>query len=385
METAPPIGQVVWHSLRDAPEPTKRQLRIILLTWAATLILQYLDSRGRHGPRVWAEIASVLLFTGGTLLLGVMHVLRGACAETIEDVQVKREGRREIRVLVFRQTLGPILFALPTMGVMAGAALAAGATVLMVRFFLGSSPIVIVLAGANVAVLIGAAYSVSNTARFLYESAVEQAAAAARAENEATVARLAALQAQMNPHFLFNALNTVASLVRTDPRSAESTVVNLSEVLRRTLERTGTTTGTVGEEVEYIKAYLAVEQQRFGDRLRVDWAIAPDVLDLAVPPMTLQPLVENAIKHGLSPRRAGGRIAVIAASDGARLRLVVEDDGEGLAARFQEATGLGNLRKRLETLYGTAAKLYLESRPVGARVIVEVPHRTGVVYARADR
>jgi DNA-binding LytR/AlgR family response regulator len=156
METAPPIGQVVWHSLRDAPEPTKRQLRIILLTWAATLILQYLDSRGRHGPRVWAEIASVLLFTGGTLLLGMMHVLRGACAETVEDVQVKREGRREIRVLVFRRTLGPILFALPTMGVMAGAALAAGATVLMVRFFLGSSPIVIVLAGANVAVLIAA-------------------------------------------------------------------------------------------------------------------------------------------------------------------------------------------------------------------------------------
>jgi len=314
-----------------------------------------------------------------------MHALRGACAETVADAQVKREGRREIRRLVFRQTLGPIFVALPTMGLLAGAALAAGAVVLIVRFFLGSSAIVLVLAAANVAVLIGAAYVVSSTARFLYESAVEHAAAAARAENEATSARLAALQAQMNPHFLFNALNTVASLVRTDPRSAESTVENLSEVLRRTLERTAAATGTLGEEVDYIKAYLAVEQQRFGERLRVDWAIAPDVLGASVPPMTLQPLVENAIKHGVGPKRAGGRIIVSAASAGTRLRLVVEDDGEGFAARFTEATGLGNLRKRLEVLYATEARLYIESQPVGARVIVELPHQGSAQHARADR
>jgi histidine kinase/histidine kinase/DNA gyrase B/HSP90-like ATPase len=384
MEAIPTVGEVVRRAMRDAPPHTKRQLGIILLAWGLTLALQFFDIRDRGGPRVWAELASVILFTGGTLLVGVMFALRGACEE-IRDVVVGVEKGREVHLVDRRPSLGPILFALPTMGLLAGAALSAAATVLVIRFFLGSSAIVFLLAAANVAVLIVATRVVSSTTWFLYGSAVEQTAAAARAERAAADARLAALQAQMNPHFLFNALNTVASLVRSDPRSAESTVENLSEVLRRTLERTSAASGTLGEEIDYLHAYLSVEQQRFGDRLRVDWSIPPELTSAAVPPMTLQPLVENAIKHGIAPRRRGGQVRVAASASGDRLTLAVEDDGEGFAPRFREATGLSNVRSRLRVLYGDAAGLRMESSSAGARVVVELPLRTDERHARADR
>jgi len=376
MDTVPSAGAIVWRTMREAPKPIRRQLQLVGLTGLSVLLLQYFDVRGRYGPRVWAEMASVVLFAGGMLLLGVMRALRDASAETVVDEMVHEEGRRRVHRLVRRKTLGPILFALPTMGLIAGAALAAAATVLVVRFFLGSSAIVLVLAAADLFVLLAAIRVVSNTTRFLYGRAVEGEAAAARAEGEAARAQLAALQAQMNPHFLFNALNTVASLVRSNPRSAEATVENLSDVLRRTLERTSQPIGTLADEIDYIKAYLAVEQERFGDRLNVEWAVAPDLRDAPVPAMTLQPLVENAIRHGMGPRRAGGRVRIAADVEGSRLRLTVEDDGDGFPPRYHEGTGLANLRKRLQVLHGDAATLRIGSPPAGARVIVELPQQS---------
>jgi LytS/YehU family sensor histidine kinase len=212
-----------------------------------------------------------------------------------------------------------------------------------------------------------------HTSRFLYSYAEQQAELAARAREEATEAQLSALQAQMNPHFLFNALNTVASLVRINPRTAETTVEHLSDVLRRTLARSSRTTGTVGEEIEYLKAYLAVEQQRFGDRLAVEWAVTPEALPCRLPPLVLQPLVENALRHGLGARLEGGRLRISAARHNGRLELAVSDDGAGLPSRVLEGTGLGNLRRRLSTLYGEAARLSLESSRPGTTVRLELP------------
>jgi two-component system LytT family sensor kinase len=133
-------------------------------------------------------------------------------------------------------------------------------------------------------------------------------------------------------------------------------------VLRRTLARTSRTSGTLDEELEYLKAYLAVEEQRYGDRLSVSWSIADDTRRLTLPPLLLQPLVENALKHGLGARLEGGHLAIAAAREGDSLRLSVTDDGAGLPARTQEGTGIGNLRRRIATLYGDRAHFRLEQQ-----------------------
>ena len=166
------------------------------------------------------------------------------------------------------------------------------------------------------------------------------------------MAQLAALQARMNPHFLFNALNTVASLVRSNPAAAEQVVENLSDVLRRTMERSAATMGTVEEEIDYVRSYLALEQERRDDRLHVVLNVEDAARSRALPPLVLQPLVENALRHGLGGRLTGGhiRISVRAALD--ETVVSVEDDGIGFPPNWREGTGLGNLRQRLRTLYG---------------------------------
>jgi LytS/YehU family sensor histidine kinase len=199
-------------------------------------------------------------------------------------------------------------------------------------------------------------------------------------------AELSLLKSQLNPHFLFNALNTVAALTRSNPRVAESTVEHLAEVLRATLERSQQSRATLAEEVRFVRAYLAVEAQRFGDRLRVEWAIDPDTEPLEVPPFVLQPIVENALKHGIGSRAHGGRIRISAEPAADRLRLTVEDDGEGFDRRFQDGTGLGNLRERLAVLYGSAAALTVHPVPAGARVSIDLPAVAPAhAHASADR
>jgi LytS/YehU family sensor histidine kinase len=197
--------------------------------------------------------------------------------------------------------------------------------------------------------------------RTLYGYGREQAAAAERTRAEVGEARMAALQAQMNPHFLFNTLNTVAALVKRDPAAAERTIENLSAVLRTTLDRSQQPLATVRDELQNVRAYLDIEQQRLGGRLQVQFDI--------------DPLVENALRHGIASRIEGGTVRIgIRETDGA-LRLTVEDDGPGFAARHREGTGLGNLRRRLETLYGEEASLTVSRGAPGGRVTVTVPVR----------
>jgi LytS/YehU family sensor histidine kinase len=252
--------------------------------------------------------------------------------------------------------------------------------------FLGTSPAILAIGVVYLSAFAGALRAASQASAQLYAFGQHESARVARAESQLSDARLAALQAQMNPHFLFNALNTVAALVRTDPGAAETTVENLAEVLRSTLQRSQQTLGTVRDEVEFVRAYLAIERQRFGERLSVDWTVDPAALDICLPPLTVQPLVENALKHGIGQRRDGGRIVVSVVGMAERLRIEVADNGDGLDRPLHEGTGLRNLRDRLRVLYGSAGTLSLESSAAGTRVRVEVPLTTpGASDARADR
>jgi len=183
-------------------------------------------------------------------------------------------------------------------------------------------------------------------------------------------ARLAALTSQINPHFLFNTLNSVSSLIRTDPNQARVMVVKLSKVLRRLL-RKHETFSALREELNFIEDYLSIEVVRFGEKLRFEKDVAEDTLDMLVPSMLLQPLVENSIKHGLSSKIEGGSIYLRSRMSDSHLIVEVEDDGVGMGAAnlLERPSGLGgtgigmaNVAERLKVLYGDNARMTIDSR-----------------------
>jgi two-component system LytT family sensor kinase len=192
-------------------------------------------------------------------------------------------------------------------------------------------------------------------------------------------ARLAALTSQINPHFLFNTLNSVSSLIRTDPNQARVMVMKLSKVLRRLL-RKHENFSPLRDELNFIEDYLSIEMIRFGDKLRFETDVAADTLDMLVPSMMLQPLVENSIKHGLSSKVEGGTIRIRTHRTEARLHLLVEDDGVGISEEklgmLPEHGGIGvsNVNERLKVLFGAEYRMWIESQPGnGTRVQIEVP------------
>jgi signal transduction histidine kinase len=222
-------------------------------------------------------------------------------------------------------------------------------------------------------VLASGAHHASRITRRLYAFGHEQAVLAVQARADADRARMVALQAQMNPHFLFNALNTVASLLDTDASRAERTVASLSSVLERTLSRSTDPLSTLDDELRFVREYLDIERERFGERLTVTFDIDQAATLMRVPTMSLQPLVENAIKHAIAEQLAGGHIQVEARVLEGELRLAVEDDGPGFAADSREGAGLGNLRQRLQSLYGGAGRLIVQTFPSGAKVTMAIP------------
>ena len=332
------------------------------------VILQLWDSRNAAGAGGVAEFLSTFFGVSGVALLGTAHTLQ----RTIGD-SANRHPRRTAEDAV---ALEQVLIALPALGFASGVALAAAAALVVVRAMLGAELFLAVVALlAYTAMLLFAARTVTGSARTLYQHATEQAALAADARSRASAAQLAALQARMNPHFLFNALNTVAAVVRSNPSAAERVVENLSDVLRRTLQRSAGSGGTVGDEIEYVRAYLSLEQERLGDRLQVIWDVDSRAIPYALPPLVLQPLVENALRHGLGARLEGGTIRITVKS-GARLTVRVDDDGAGFPVKWSEGTGLGNLRERLHALYGERASLEIASGADGAHVTLTIPSAT---------
>jgi two-component sensor histidine kinase len=221
----------------------------------------------------------------------------------------------------------------------------------------------------------------------------ERERAAATLATELVQARLQALRMQINPHFLFNTLNTISALIRENPDAADRMIVRLSELLRRTLDRGDVQEVPLREEIEFLKSYLEIEQMRFPDRLTVTYDIEPKANELFVPHLILQPLVENALRHGIMPREEAGRVKISAAiSGGDTLELKVWNNGNGLTNPTEPSDpsdkspragiGLQNIRSRLAQLYGGAQEFTL-GNAVGGGVEARIPVLHDPARARA--
>ncbi len=208
--------------------------------------------------------------------------------------------------------------------------------------------------------------------------------AAAAAQKQASDAELRALQAQIEPHFLFNTLANVQALIDYEPTKARHMLESFIEYLRATLDASRRTQGTLGDEVAMLQRYLQLMQVRMGSRLHTEWDIDPGLLKQPLAPLLLQPLVENAIKYGLEPKIEGGRICIRASRQGARIRIEVQDDGSGLqtdtvARKFPgsgSGTGLKNVLARLKSTCGESATLSIASSPKGYLATLEFDDQT---------
>jgi LytS/YehU family sensor histidine kinase len=183
------------------------------------------------------------------------------------------------------------------------------------------------------------------------------------AELEARLAKtqLQLLRMQLQPHFLFNTLNTVAELVHTDPDTADQMITRLGRLLRLSLDHAGHQVVPLRQEIDFLRMYVEIEQVRFQDRLQIVWDLAADTLDAAVPTLLWHPVLENAIRHGVTPLAGRGRIVIASHQDGGDLILEIRDNGKGLPAGgiLREGVGLRNIRERVEQLYGSRARFTL--------------------------
>src|SRR5207245_153138 len=189
--------------------------------------------------------------------------------------------------------------------------------------------------------------SVSHTVNY-YRKYQERETRASELERSLSQAKLQALQMQLNPHFLFNTLHAISSLVHKDAEAADRMITRLSDLLRYALKSTESEEVPLRQELDFLSGYLEIEQTRFGDRLKVRMDIAPETLDALVPNLLLQPLVENAIRHGIEPRAKPGRIDLRSRCESGQLKLAVRDNGLGLSpgSELREGVGWCNMRAR---------------------------------------
>jgi signal transduction histidine kinase len=202
----------------------------------------------------------------------------------------------------------------------------------------------------------------------------EEAAQADRLARQLSDARLALLQRQLHPHFLFNALQAISTLLHRDPVTADRLLVRLSELLRAMLDDASAQTLPLRQELDLVRKYLEIEQARFGSRLATGWCVDESVGDASVPSLIVLPLVENAVRHGLAPKVGAGRLTIEARRETESLRLVVEDDGVGASVPLAEGLGVGNTRQRLDAFYGGRAALEITTEPQrGFRAAMRIP------------
>ena len=259
------------------------------------------------------------------------------------------------------------------------------------QIYWNSFPALVITAWWKYAVFMGLYYAFAYHRRFR-----EREVVAAQLEAQLATAHLQALRMQLNPHFLFNALHSAAMLTMMDPDAAHRVLVQLSALLRTTLDRSSSAEVPLAEEIDFLDRYLAIEQIRFQDRLQVDIHADDDALAGAVPNLILQPLVENAVRHGIARRTDARRLTIRGARANGSLVLEVEDDGPGLPAGWtltppegSGGVGLTNVRSRLERMYGEHGRLELltptratgqPSHGVLARVTI--PYRASPVPVR---
>jgi len=213
-----------------------------------------------------------------------------------------------------------------------------------------------------------------------YEKFHERELKTAELEARLAQARLQALQMQLNPHFLFNTLHAISSLMHQDVEAADRMIAQLSDLLRYALESTESQQVPLRQELTFLDRYLLIQQTRFGDRLGLVREIDPETLECSVPNLILQPLVENAIQHGVAPHARPGRITLRARKQGEQLQLEVQDNGGGLneSRPAREGVGLANTRARLQQLYGEAQRLTLDNVTGGGLCVrLRIPWRNG--------
>ncbi len=214
-----------------------------------------------------------------------------------------------------------------------------------------------------------------------YQRYREREVQTAELQRELVEARLEALRMQLNPHFLFNTLHAVSALIHENPEAADRVVARLSELLRLSLDQSKPQEVPLSEELSFLDRYLEIEQTRFGDRLKVEKQVQPEALSALVPYLILQPLVENAIRHGIEPREDTGRLSIQARRNDGRLELRVTDNGDGLTEQLarptHEGIGLSNTRSRLRHLYGDNFLLELTGADSGGlEARIDIPYRT---------
>jgi len=194
-------------------------------------------------------------------------------------------------------------------------------------------------------------------------------------------AKLQALRMQINPHFLFNTLNAISTLVHTSPHTADEMITDLSELFRASLESSDDQEITLSRELVLLQRYLAIEQLRFGQRLQVEQNIDPEIIEALVPTLILQPIVENAIRHGIEPQASVGRIAVNVGRDGNQIKLSVSDNGKkpfdlAIVANKQPGIGLANTQARLQQLYGEEQSFSIGDGKLGGWTVeINIPLR----------
>ena len=220
--------------------------------------------------------------------------------------------------------------------------------------------------------LIGLAWALA----YRHESE-ERALNTSQLETRLVEAQLQALQRQLHPHFLFNTLNTVSGLIRTDPDGADKMIDRLGDLLRMTLHKSGIQEVSLKEELDVLGKYVEIERTRFGNRLTIDMQVQPETLDAQVPSLVLQPLVENAIRHGIAPNARPGRIAVSAERENDELVLQVLDNGDGLPPErlmaLNRGVGLDNTRARLSHLYPDHFEFSFSNLDQGFGVTIRIP------------
>ncbi len=208
-----------------------------------------------------------------------------------------------------------------------------------------------------------------------HNEAQERELTTAQLQTRLAEASLQSLQRQLHPHFLFNTLHTISALMHRDIEAADAMLAQLSDLLRLTLERVGTQDVALKEELDFLEKYLEIEQTRFGDRLQIQLNVHPDTLDAAVPNLLLQPLVENAVRHGIAQKIGGGRVEISATREGDELCLVVRDTGPGLSpdtrAALDTGVGLTNTRSRLQHLFGDRHRFEFQ-QPAGGGLAVKI-------------
>lgn len=347
---------------------------VIVTTLIATLILVHLYPL--RGPRV--GLLPALLWQLG--IYGTWGLLVPVIARLAEPVH-----RRPLRLTLGAAAIVPLHAAFSlALGWRMRSWPAAPPGTLTEAFhalFVDRAPIDLLLYLAIVGALLARRYAAEARLRGV---------AAAEAEALVARARLETLSARLQPHFLFNALQAIATLIRRDPDAATAMTVRLGDLLRASLRTSGDQRVPLRDELALVRAYLEVEGARFSDRLRVRYEVEDAALDCLVPDLLLQPLVENAVRHGIAPRPEGGTIVVAARRVAGRLELSVADDGVGLAATSgttdapagQRGVGLAATRERLSVLFGNRATLGLESGATGGAVArLTLPAETAPIPA----